>query len=135
MKIAIRYCTKTGNTKKLALAIQEVSGVKAEDVSVPLTEDVDILFLGSSVYAAGVDESVKQFMANNKVKIGKIVNFSTAAILKSTYGQIQKLANAKGITMAEEEFYCKGSFKFMHKGRPNADDLENIKAFAKKIIG
>ena len=55
MRVAIRYCTRGGNTKKLADAISKAIGVDAEATSVPLTEDVDILFLGSSVYANGVD--------------------------------------------------------------------------------
>ena len=47
-KIAVRYYTKTGNTKKLAEAIAETVGVKAESVTVPVDQEVDILFLGSS---------------------------------------------------------------------------------------
>jgi len=52
MKIAIRYYTKTGNTKKLAEAIASAIDVEAKTVDEPLSEDVDILFLGSAVYAA-----------------------------------------------------------------------------------
>lgn len=44
MKIAIRYYTKGGNTKKLADAISQATGVAAESVEQPLAEDVDILF-------------------------------------------------------------------------------------------
>ena len=56
MKVEVRYFTRTGNTKKLADAISEALGVKAETVDAPLSEKADILFLGSSVYAAGVDD-------------------------------------------------------------------------------
>ena len=45
MKIAVRYYTKTGNTKKLAMAIAEAVGVEAKPISVPVDEPVDILFL------------------------------------------------------------------------------------------
>ena len=71
MKIAIRYYTKTGNTKKMAEALSETVGVEALTVDNPLTEDVDILFLGSAVYAAGVDAKVKEFIENIDVNIGK----------------------------------------------------------------
>lgn len=64
MTIAIRYYTKTGNTKKLADVISKVAGVTAEDIEVPIETPVDILFLGSSVYAAGVDAKVKDFIAS-----------------------------------------------------------------------
>ena len=68
MKIAIRYYTKTGNTEKLARAIEEVTNVEAKDIFQKLDDDVDILFLGSSVYAAGVDDEVKKFISNIDVK-------------------------------------------------------------------
>ena len=134
MKVAIRYFSRGGNTKKLADAISEIIGVEALDVSKKLTEDVDILFLGSSVYAAGVDEEVKKFIENIDVKVGKVVNFSTAAIIKSTKKQVKNILDKKNIPMEEREFYCKGSFGPLHKGRPNSKDLENVKSFAKSIL-
>ena len=134
MKIAIRYYTKTGNTKKMAEALSEAVGVEALTVDSPLTEDVDILFLGSAVYAAGVDAKVKEFIENINVNVGKIVNFSSAALIESTYKQVKKIAENNNITMAEEEFHCRGSFKLVHRGRPNNEDLRNLQEFGKKIV-
>lgn len=134
MKVAIRYYTRGGNTKKLADAISEAIGVKAKTTAEPLIEDVDILFLGSSVYACGVDDEVKKFISEINVKVGKVVNFSTAALIKSTYKQVAKLLAEKNIPLAEEEFACKGSFAMMHKGKPDADDCKAAAAFAKKIV-
>ena len=51
MKVAVRYYTKTGNTKRLAEAVAEAAGVEALPISVPVDEAVDILFLGNSYYA------------------------------------------------------------------------------------
>lgn len=135
MKIAIRYFTRSGNTKKLAVAIADAIGVEAKEVSEPLKEPVDILFLGSSVYAAGVDDAVKKFIADNRENIGTLYNFSTAALISSTYKQIQKIAREHGVKVAEEEFHCRGSFTVMHKGRPNQEDMNAAAAFAKKICG
>ncbi len=135
MKIEVRYFTRSGNTKKLALAIADAIGVKAEDVSKPLDGRTDILFLGSSVYANGVDGAVKKFIADNASKIGTIYNFSTAALISSTYKQIKKLADAAGVKLADEEFHCRGSFAMMHRGRPNDEDLKNAAAFAKGVVG
>ena len=134
MKIAVRYYTKTGNTKKLAEAISSVVNVEAKTIDEKLSEDVDILFLGSSVYAAGVDKRVKEFIKNIDVNVGCVVNFSSAAIIESTYSQVKKEVEAKGIKMSEDEFHCRGAFKFVHRGRPNDDDLKDIKEFAKRII-
>ena len=134
MKIAIRYYTKTGNTKKLAEAISQVVNVEAKTVDEPLTEDVDILFLGSAVYAAGIDGKIKEFIKNIDVNVGEVVNFSSAALIESTYGQVKKEVEAKGIKMSENEFHCRGAFKFVHRGRPNEKDLKNVQEFAKGII-
>ena len=135
MKFAVRYYTKTGHTEKLAQAIAEAVGAEALDIGHPLTEDVDILFLGSAVYAAGLmDDSIEKFVKGIDVKVGKIVNFSSAALLGSTKKQAKKFADAKEIPMVEEEFFCKGEFKFVAKGRPNEQDLADAAAFAKSIV-
>ncbi len=134
MKAAIRYYTKGGNTEKVALAISKATGLPAETIDVPLLEDVDILFLGSSVYGFDVDDQVKQFISNIDVKVGKVVNFSTACLVKSTYKQVGKLLAEKNIPLAKEEYYCRGSFGPMHKGRPNQQDLQAAEAFARKIM-
>ncbi|MEE1051443.1 MAG: flavodoxin family protein [Lachnospiraceae bacterium] len=134
MKAAIRYYSKGGNTEKVALAISKATGLPAETIDVPLLEDVDILFLGSSVYGFDVDVQVKQFISNIDVKVGKVVNFSTACLVKSTYKQVGKLLAEKNIPLAKEEYYCRGSFGPMHKGRPNQQDLQAAEAFARKIM-
>ncbi|WP_039657624.1 flavodoxin family protein [Clostridium tyrobutyricum] len=134
MKISVRYYTKTGNTKKLADEIAMTAGIEAKTVDERLSGDVDILFLGSSVYAAGVDEQVKKFIEGIDVHVGKIVNFSTAAILKSTYSQIKKIAGKKGIEVSDREYHCKGSFGPLHRGKPNAADLKEASKFAKLFL-
>ena len=40
MKIAVRYYTKTGNTKKLAEAVANAVGAEALPISVPVAEPV-----------------------------------------------------------------------------------------------
>ena len=134
MIAAVRYYTKTGNTKKLADAIGECLGVQAKSVDDILEENVDILFLGSSVYAAGVDIKIKKFIASlDCSKVKRVVNFSTAALLKSTYSQISKLLAKKNIPLDEREFHCRGSFMLMHMGKPDTNDIQSVKEFAKSI--
>ncbi len=134
MKFAVRYYSKTGHTEKLAKAIAEAVGVEAQDISVPLSEDVDILFLGSAVYATQLDSAVKGFIEGINVKVGSLVNFSSAAILSGTYKQVKAVAEAKGIPVANEEFFCKGQFKFVAKGHPDETDISNAADFAKKFL-
>ena len=134
MKAAVRYYTKGGNTRKVAEAMAEAIGAEAKSIDFPLEEKVDVLFLGNSVYAANMDKEVKEFVTANKDKIGKLVNVSTAALIEGTYGRMSKLCKELGIGIDEREFHCKGEFKFMHKGRPDEQDLADAKAFAKEIV-
>ena len=136
MKIAVRYYTKTGNTKKLAEAVANAVGAEALPISVPVAEPVDILFLGNSYYAFSIDPEVREFVKSlDKVKVGRIVNFGSAAMLNSTYKKVKAEADKVGIPMDAREFHCKGEFKGIHKGRPNADDLKAAAEFARSIIG
>lgn len=135
MKIALRYYTKTGNTKRLAEAMAESLGVEALPIDVPLNEPVDLLFLGNSYYAFSIDPEVVQFIQSlDKDKVGKIVNFGSAAMLNSTWKKVKKQADKKGIPLEEKEFHCKGEFKGLHKGRPNEEDLKAAQDFAKDFL-
>ncbi len=134
MKIAVRYYTKTGNTKRLAEAIAAAVGVEALPLSAPLEDPVDILFLGNSYYAFSIDPEVRQYVQSLKSdQVGKIVNFGSAAMLNSTYKKVKVEADKVGIAMDEREFHCKGEFKGLHKGRPNEEDLAAAADFARKI--
>ena len=130
---AVRYYTKTGNTKRLAEAIAKELGVEALPISEAVTEKVDYLFLGNSYYAFSIDPEVRSFVASlDKNNVGKIVNFGSAAMLNSTYKKVKAEADKVGIAMDEKEFHCKGEFKGVHKGRPNEDDIKAAVEFAKK---
>lgn len=135
MKIALRYYTKTGNTKKLAQAMAGVLAVEALDLSHPLEEEVDLLFLGNSYYAFSIDPEVVKFIASlDKNKVGKIVNFGSAAMLNSTWEKVKKEADKLGIPLDFKEFHCKGEFKGIHKGRPNEKDIGAAEEFAKTFL-
>ena len=135
MKVAVRYYTKTGNTEKLANAVAEAVGVKALPISEPITEPVDVLFLGNSYYAFSIDPEVKRYIRSlDSDKVKRIVNFGSAAMLNSTWKKVKAEADQVGIKMDDREFHCKGEFKGLHKGRPNESDLKKAAAFARKII-
>ncbi len=133
MKFAVRYYTKTGNTKRLAEAVANELGIEALPISEGLNEQADILFLGNSYYAFTIDPEVRSFIAGlSKDKVGKIVNFGSAALLNSTYKKVKAEAAKVGIPVDEKEFHCKGEFKALHKGRPNEDDLKAAREFARQ---
>ncbi len=133
MTYAVRYYTKTGNTKRLAEAIAGELGVEALPISEPVNEAVDYLFLGNSYYAFNIDPEVRDFVASlDKSKVGKLVNFGSAAMLNSTYKKVKEVADKADVVMDDKEFHCKGEFKALHKGRPNADDIAAAIEFVKQ---
>lgn len=136
MKVAVRYYTKTGNTKRLAQAIADALGTEALPLSVPVTEKVDLLFLGNSYYAFSIDPEVRDFIHSlDKKTVGKIVNFGSAALLNSTWKKVRAEADKVGIPLEEREFHCRGEFKGIHKGKPDTADLKAAADFARKIVG
>ena len=135
MKVAVRYYTKTGNTKRLAEAVARAVGIEALPISVPVDEPVDILFLGNSYYAFSIDPEVRKFVSSlDKNKVGKIVNFGSAAMLNSTWKKVKAEAVKVGIPMDDREFHCKGEFKGIHKGKPDETDMKAAAEFARKIV-
>lgn len=135
MKIAVRYYTKTGNTKRLAEAVANAVGAEALPLSEPVNEPVDLLFLGNSYYAFTIDPEVRTFIHSlDKEKVGRIVNFGSAAMMNSTRKKVEAEAKKVGIPTDEREFHCKGEFKGVHKGRPNEEDLKAAAAFAQELL-
>ncbi len=135
MKVAVRYYTKTGHTKKLAEAVAGAVGAEALPISTPVSEPVDILFLGNSYYAFSIDPEVRTFIRTlDRNKVGRIVNFGSAAMLNSTWKKVKAEADKVGIAMDQREFHCRGEFMAFHKGRPNEEDLAAAAEFAKSIV-
>ena len=135
MKCAVRYYTKTGNTKRLAEAVAGALGVAALPISEPVAEPVELLFLGNSYYAFRIDPEVRNFIRRlDRTKVGRIVNFGSAAMLNSTYKKVKAEADKVGVPMDQREFHCRGEFKGIHKGRPNAEDLAAAAAFARSFL-
>lgn len=134
MQFAVRYASRGGNTKKVADAIAGAVGVAAAPVSTPLADKVDLLFLGSGIYAGGIDASLKAFIGTlAQDRVGAVAVFSTSAIKKTAYPEIRQLVEAQGIRVMESDFHCRGQFTVMHRGRPNAQDLSDAAAFARKL--
>lgn len=134
MKIAVRYTSRGGNTKKIADAIAGAAGVRAETSQVPLDSAVDLLFLGGAVYAGGIDPALRSFIQTlAPEQVAWVAVFSTAAVKQSAYPEIRRLVQAQGIPVADEEFHCRGQFTLMHRGRPNEEDMRNAADFAAKL--
>lgn len=136
MKIAIRYYTKSkkGNTEKIAKFIEEKTGLTALDVTHPLEEVVDQLLLVNAMYAADVDQEIKDFLKNNKDKIGTLININSSATGRSTLKAVKKVCDKEGIKVSEKEFHTVASWIFINKGRPNLEDFARLEAFLKEVV-
>ena len=130
MNIAVRYYSRSGNTKALADAIAEAAQVQAlsvEQEDAVITEPVDVLFIGGALYAYGLDSHLKEYLQRQDgACIKKAVVFSTSWISKHAIDLIKKGLSEKGIDVAEETFYV--------KNKPNDSQLREAAEFARKYL-
>lgn len=135
MRFAVRYYSRGGSTEKVARAIAQEVGERAETTDKGLEKRVDILFIGSGVYKGHIDPHVKSFIQSlDPSKVGKAAFFSTA-MLSGGKGdeEVRQLLEEKGITLDTRTFHCHGKFLFFHRGHPDRKDLVDAEIFAKKI--
>ncbi|MCR5255214.1 MAG: flavodoxin [Acetatifactor sp.] len=130
MNVAVRYLSRSGNTKVLADKIAEVAGVQAvsiEAADAAITEPVDVLFVGGALYAYGIDKKLEDYLKSlNKENVKKAVVFSTSWISKHSIDLMKKALKEAGIPVEEEAFHA--------KNRPSDDKLKEAENFAKKFI-
>ena len=135
MAKAIRYYSKFGHTRKMAAIVSEKVGVPAETIETPVSEYVDVLYFGSAVYATVVDWRVKKFIKTiSPDKVGRVICFSSAAIMESNYPKIKALFERQGIIVDERQFTCRGSMGPIQAGHPNQADHAALAAFIESTL-
>jgi flavodoxin len=132
---AVIYVSRGGNTRKLAEAVAKAAGVKAQSAAdVADLAQIDTLFIGASIYAGKIHQGLRQFLQALKEKqAARAVVFGTSAGGKSALAEIKPILESKGIPVSPENFYCKGSFLCINRGRPNAGDLAQAEEFVKRV--
>ncbi len=112
MKTAVRYYSRSGNTKTVAEAIARAAGVQAVSVDAPnaeITEETDLLFIGGALYAYGLASNLKEYLGKiDGSKVRRAVVFSTSSISKHAIDLIKKGLREKGISVEDDFFYVKG---------------------------
>lgn len=130
MNIAVRYYSRSGNTKALADAMARAAGVPAISVDAPeakLDEPVDVLFIGGALYAYGLDSHLKEYLKTLKREDArKAVIFSTSWISKHSLDLLRKGLEEAGIPVEAETFYV--------KSKPSEEQLKQAEAFAEKYL-
>ena len=119
----------------MAEVVSEVTGVKAETLSSPITEPIDVLYLGSGVMLGKISSDMADFIRTlTPDKVKRAICFGSCAIIKSPVPQMRRLLEAQGITVDERSFTCKGSMGPLYAGHPNKQDLEELRQFIQSTI-
>jgi len=119
----------------MAETVSEVTGVKPETTDVPISEPVDVLYLGSGVFLGKISSDMTRFIRSlTPDKVKQVVCFGSCAIIKSPVPQMRSLLEAQGITVSEKEFTCKGSMGPLHAGHPDQQDMDNLRKFIQSTL-
>ena len=139
-QIAVRYQSRGGNTKAVAEVIAKAVGVVAEPIEAPITEPVDLLFVGGGVYAWDIDKSLKAYLQSlTPETVQSVAAFSTAGGMSGT-GKIAAIVREKGINVCEETLPVKVLLRnhasLGGKGHITLSEkhLKSIEDFVKKVV-
>lgn len=130
MIIAVRYYSRSGNTKILANEIAKtlnVSAISVDSENAKIDKPVDLLFIGGALYAYGLDKHLKEYLKTlTKENVKKAVVFSTSWISKHSVNLIKKELRNAEIEVDDEYIYVKNT--------PSEKNLEEVRTFVKKYI-
>ena len=115
MKIAVRYYSRSGNTRLIAEEIAKCAKTDALSITNPkskINTSVDLLFIGGAVYAYGIDKELKKFLLElDKENVKKAVVFSSSFVSKHAVKLIKNILSSKNIDVLEEYIYKRGKIK------------------------
>lgn len=113
MKTAVRYYSRTGNTKMIAQAIGAAAGCRAESIEVPLEEGTDMLFLGGGIYWGMIPRALKDFIRGLEAHdIKQVAVFSTAGLFDNASVLYQSFLRYHDFKVMKENFFCMGKRAF-----------------------
>ena len=130
MNIAVRYYSRSGNTKAVAEAIAKAVGVDAvsvEKAEAQINEPIDVLFVGGALYAYGLGNRLKEYLKTlKKDNVKKAVVFSTSWLSKHSVELIKKGLSENGIAVENDYFYV--------KNKPSEAQKRDAAVFARKFV-
>ncbi len=134
-----------GNTRKIAKAMADVLGaevLKPDEVDMASLGAYELVGFGSGVYGGRFHKSMLELVRKIPLsKDRKAFVFSTSWRVKEEYNERMKnMLIDKGFDIAGDfcckGFNCFGPFKLvggLNKGRPNEEDIERARDFARKL--
>lgn len=133
---AVFVDSRGGNTRKVADAIAEELGITVGDLKKSPPEEAKLLFLGSGTYGGKPGEAMTAFIGSAPFTGRRVALFGTAASAAGSERMIAVMADAleqKGALIAGR-YHCPGKFLVVNRGRPNREDLDNAKKFAREMV-
>ena len=138
LRIAVRYQSRGGNTRKVAEAIARKSGVVAKplDPSEKFSPAVDLLFVGGGFYAGKPHKMVTDALsALTAEQTGGVAFFFTSMDPDAKMAQkLRAAVKDPTIAVMDDAFRCDGKFLFFRRDRPDANDLAKAESFAKRTL-
>ena len=135
LNTAVVYATRTKHSKKIAEAVGASLGVEARNIAdKPPVSGMDLLFIAGGIYGGVSLPDLLAYLRQLEAPLPK-----SAAILTSCASGTQKqtavrdILEEKGVRVLGE-FICKGKFLFVSASHPNEKDLNEAKAFARKMV-
>ena len=129
MKTAVRYYSRTGNTKVIAEAIAPVAGCQAESIEVPLEGVTGILFLGGALYWGKIPRTLKEYIKSlSPQQVKYVAVFTTAGILESASEIYKVFLRYHDLKVMKDTYFCNG--KRVYDGKIKEETM----LFAEKVM-
>lgn len=109
--LAIRYFSRTGNTKKMAKILAKDLGIEAYSIDTPFTKGpaIDKLLLGGGIYMMSLDKKLTEFAETLKPsQVKEVVMFGTAGGVGSIEKKLAKVLEKNQITVADSRLFLHG---------------------------
>lgn len=137
MEVRVLYHSITGNTRKIAEAIADEVGVVAESIIHGSCEFIaDVLFLGDGNYVSNIHKNTRKLICSLENKdIKNIAVFGTYGGKNNAKVKMIELIKKSGLNVLDESFFCKGkAWGVANRNKPDKDDIEGAKEFAREVI-
>lgn len=110
MNIAVRYYSRSGNTRAVAIAAADAVHADALPVEEPLPQNTtDLLLLGGAMYAFHIARPLRDFIRSlSPEKVRAVAVFSTASNPGGASKAIAKECRKAGLRVLPVEFHCVG---------------------------